>query len=480
MSSSASEPEQCSAAELRTLFLFESLSDEQLAMLCRSGRIEVFDTGPVFTEGDPADYVYVLLDGELISSNLSAGRDVVLTRTSQPGVFCGGRGAFNRSRHEKHYLSVRVTRASRFFVIGAEEFGEFVHSQFPMAVHLINGLAEGAEKQTRMVDEHERLLALGQLSAALTHELNNPAAAVARAADELRGHLDAVTSPLLQNRFTDAALSFLSAAQGDLVDRVAAAAGRTLPAMEAADREDEIAQWLSGRGVADAWDLAATFVDAGIDADRLDRLCAGVGQPDWLPGALVWLHKRIEAELLTHQVSEATQRISGLVADVKRYTHLDSGPSQVADVNALLQSTLRMFAGRIDTGTHIEVVMELDPLIPEMLCRPAELNQVWTHIIDNAIAAMGQDRDTPGVLTVRTWKDDNCVHVEIGDTGTGIAEEHRGRVFEPFFTTKPLGEGTGLGLHLAWRIVVHRHNGHLRVSSQPRDTRFQVTLPLPE
>src|ERR1700747_2110077 len=162
-------------------------------MLCRAGHVETFEPGPVFTEGDPATLIYVLMDGELVSSRRSAGRDLEITRTSQPGVYCAGRAAFNAFRHDTHRLSVRVTRRSRFFVIGSLAFGEFVRSQFPMAVHLIDGLAEGAEKQTRMIDERDRLLALGQLSAALTHELNNPAAAVARAATELRGHIDAVT-----------------------------------------------------------------------------------------------------------------------------------------------------------------------------------------------------------------------------------------------------------------------------------------------
>lgn len=475
------EQRPCSSEELKTLFLFESLSDEQLARLCGAGHIEVLGPGPLITEGDPVAPLHVLIDGELVISKRAAGRDLEINRTAQPGVYFGARSAFSSVGHDRNRFSVRATRRSRFFIMGAAEFGAFVKSEFPMAVHLIDGLAETAEKQHRVADERDRLLALGQLSAALTHELNNPVAAVVQAAADLRGQLDALTFPLVDSRFDSGALNFLAAAQGEVVERIAVNSGRTLSAMQASDLEDEIGEWLSEHQIDDAWDIAPTFVEAGLDGQWLDQLLPDGVQPAWLASAMQWLRHRVEAELLTHQLRDAAQRISGLVSDVKQYTQLNSAPFQFADINSLLASTLRMFAGRVGQGTDVVVVTDFGQL-PELLCYPAELNQVWTHIIDNAIAAMrpasGARDAAVGTLTVRTRLDDDGVRIEIADTGSGIPDDVRGRIFEPFFTTKPLGEGTGLGLHLAWRVVVNRHAGELLVNSRPGETRFAVRLPL--
>ncbi|MGD1240731.1 sensor histidine kinase [Mycobacterium seoulense] len=185
-----------------------------------------------------------------------------------------------------------------------------------------------------------------------------------------------------------------------------------------------------------------------------------------------------------NQILEASKRISALVADAKQYSQLDRAPFQVANIHELLRSTLVMFADRLtkdgskDAGNHpaITLVKDFDQSLPQIPCYPGDLNQVWTNIIDNAIAAM---RDTGGTLTVRTCRDgENMARVEICDTGPGVPEDVREHIFEPFFTTKPFGEGTGLGLDLAFNIVVKKHRGDLRVESVPGDTRFIVLLPL--
>jgi signal transduction histidine kinase len=179
-----------------------------------------------------------------------------------------------------------------------------------------------------------------------------------------------------------------------------------------------------------------------------------------------------------NQLVEASQRISALVADAKQYSQMDRAPFQVADVHDLLKSTVTMFADRLgkDSTCHIKVAKEFDRSLPQIPCYPGDLNQVWTNIIDNAIAAMGT---AGGTLTIRTCREANeMLRVEICDTGPGIPEDVLERIFEPFFTTKPVGEGTGLGLDLAWKIVVNKHHGDLRVESAPGDTRFIVLLPL--
>src|ERR1700730_10600511 len=173
-----------------------------------------------------------------------------------------------------------------------------------------------------------------------------------------------------------------------------------------------------------------------------------------------------------NEIEDATVRISTLVGAAKQYSQLDRAPHQTVDVHDLLDSTLTILAGKIPPG--VRVVKEYDRSLPAIPAYAAELNQVWTNLIDNAVSAMGQT----GVLTVRTSLDRDAGGGDIGDTGPGVPPEIRDRIFEPFFTTKPVGQGTGLGLDISWRIVVNRHHGDLRVESVPGDTRVQVRLPL--
>jgi len=175
---------------------------------------------------------------------------------------------------------------------------------------------------------------------------------------------------------------------------------------------------------------------------------------------------------LMNEIADSVTRISSLVDASKQYSQLDRAPYQVVDVHELLDSTLAMLAGKIGDG--VTVVKDYQPGLPRIPAYPSELNQVWTNLIDNAVAAM----DGHGTLTVRTALEPDRLLVEFADTGPGIPDDIRDRIFEPFFTTKPVGLGTGLGLDISWRIVVNRHHGDLRAESVPGDTRLQVRLPL--
>ncbi len=476
----------CEPDELRTLFLFEALTDEQLAMLCANGHIQQYEPGPICVEGEPATCFYVLIEGELAMTKLSGGQDIETNRTSHRGVYCGAWKAFTGQDQQSYDASVYVTKPSRFFVLDAPAFADFMKSQFPMAVHLLDGIAVGRERTRRIIESREKLLALGQLSAGLTHQLNNPVAAIARSADELRGRIANMRHKLVMladGTITAETLNALVRLQEAVAEQVAKSASQHLNAIETADREDTIGDWLEDHGIEGGWDIAPTFVEGGIDTDWLERISATAEElaSGSLEQAIRWIHHTIESELLMNQISEASKRISALVADAKQYSQLDRAPFQVTDVHELLRSTLSMFADRLskEAGTDskaIVVVKEFDRSLPEIPCYPGDLNQVWTNIIDNAIAAM---RDRGGTLTIRTRRDgEHMARIEICDTGPGVPEEVRGRIFEPFFTTKPVGEGTGLGLDLAWNIVVKNHRGDLRVESVPGDTRFIVLLPL--
>jgi signal transduction histidine kinase len=271
------------------------------------------------------------------------------------------------------------------------------------------------------------------------------------------GHLD------------EAALQTLIKFQDEAAQRVAEAP--TLSAIESSDREDEVSDWLDRHGVGHAYEIAPTFVAAGVDGDWLD-LVANAAPPDSLAGAIHWLYYTIDTELLMKEITDSTTRISTLVEAAKQYSQMDRSSHQTVDLRELLDSTLVMLGRKIPPG--VEVVKAYDESLPAVPAYAAELNQVWTNIIDNALSAMGER----GTLTISTHGDGEYATVKIGDTGPGIPAEIRDRVFEPFFTTKPIGQGTGLGLDIAWRIVVNKHRGYLKVSSQPGSTTFVVRLPL--
>ncbi|MFJ8199271.1 ATP-binding protein [Streptomyces sp. NPDC096152] len=469
-------PMPCSPREIGSLFLFEKLSAEQLGRLCGEGRVESFEPGRVYAEGDPATCFYVMLEGTVVLSRRVGGDDVEVGRTSQRGVYAGAMQAYLGDRVRQVYNnSLRVTEPTRFFVLPADTFASVVREWFPMAVHLLEGLFFGAKSTQAAIGQRERLLALGSLSAGLTHELNNPAAAAVRATATLRERVAKMRHKLAviaEGPFSRDALARLIDIQERTAERVAKAPA--LSPLEAADREDALTEWLEDHGMDNGWQLAPTFVQAGLDVDWLEQVAAAVGE-EILPGAVGWLNYTVETELLMDEIQDSTTRVSRLVDAARQYSQLDRAPYQVADVHELLDSTLLMLSGKI--GPRIEVVREYDRTLPKIPCYPAELNQVWTNLIDNAVSAVA-GVGGEGTLTVRTARHDDRLLVEFEDSGPGVPPEIRDRIFDPFFTTKPVGQGTGLGLDISWRIVVTKHHGSLRVESVPGDTRFQVLLPL--
>ncbi|HEV2377150.1 MAG TPA: ATP-binding protein [Streptosporangiaceae bacterium] len=469
---------RCSQAELRQLFLFEKLSGDQLDWLCRKGWVEEAGPGLVYREGEPAARLYVLLSGEVVLTRRIAGDDVEVTRTSARGAYGGAFAAYLGDRVQQVYNnSMRATEPSRFFVLRAAAFSQLMNDWFPMAVHLLEGLTFGQRNTQEAIGQRERLLALGSLTAGLAHELNNPAAAALRATGALRERIAGMRQKLAKLASGRLDGSFLSALTGLQEEAVARAAkGTVLSPLEASDLEDAVTEWLDGHGIAQGWDLAPTFVQAGLETSWLDRVAATVAEQAVGAGALDsavrWLGYTVEIELLMGEITDSVNRVSSLVSAARQYSQLDRAPFQVVDVHELLDATLAMLGAKI--GTDIRVVRDYDRGLPRIPGYPAELNQVWTNLIDNAVWAM----DGNGTLTIRTGSENDYLVVDITDTGPGILADIQTRIFEPFFTTKPVGEGTGLGLDISWRIVVNRHHGDLRVESVPGNTTFRVRLPL--
>ncbi|WP_026207967.1 ATP-binding protein [Catelliglobosispora koreensis] len=459
--------------ELKTLFLFESLDDAKLDWLVEHGKVEHHPAGLVYAEGDDATCFYVMLSGTCALSRLVHGDDVETVRTEQRGVYAGATQAYlGAAVPQKYPNSLRAVTDCSFFVLPATEFGAMMRSWFPMAMHLMEGLFFGLRNTQTIIGERERLLALGSLSAGLTHELNNPAAAAVRATSVLRTRVAGMRHKLAMiadGRVDGTKLRHLVDLQEEAVKRVALAPALT--PLQTSDAEDAVGDWLEEHDVTGAWDIGATLVAGGIDPEWLDAMAQTVGEENLEP-AVRWITYTLDTELLMAEIEDSVARISGLVAAAKQYSQLDRAPYQTVDVHDLLKATLVMMNAKIPSG--IKVVKEFDRSLPPIPAYAAELNQVWTNLIDNALGAMGQS----GTLTIRTGRDGENVFVEVADTGHGIDPAIRPRIFEPFFTTKPVGEGTGLGLDISYRIVVNKHHGDIKVTSSPGDTTFRVLLPI--
>ena len=466
---------------LRSLEIFAGLTEEQLAWLTSvSHPVTLKDGEVLFRDGDEATHFYVLLDGGLVVTKVVDGREEVLTRHSIH--LDAGEQHDNKPSAAHRFTGELPLLTEGGYVATVSASGETTVLAYPKPVFLemlarCNGVAavllpvlawriKSSEVQAR---NRATVEALGTLAAGLAHELNNPAAAVARAAEDLGAVVD---------RLTASAHAWGAGAGPDeraAFDRLVLDLDTVPPPADAdpfalSEAADEIADWADEAG-ADRPDLlAASVTDLGLDLDRLRERLDAVGD-EALPAALEHLAAVLETRALTAELRAAGPRISQLVAATRDYANLDRAPEQQFSVTEGIDTTVTMLRTKL---TGVRIVREYAPALPRLTGYPTELNQVWTNLMDNAVDAM----DGRGTLTLRVRTEGRCMVVEIADTGRGIPEEIVPRIFEPFYTTKDVGKGTGLGLHLSYRIVTQRHNGSITARSAPGDTRMTVRLPL--
>src|SRR4051812_5345975 len=433
-------------AQLSEFFLFEALDPEKLDWLSEHGRVQHYPADTtVYGAEEPATCFFMLISGTMIMLRRVGEHDVETSRTSQPGAYSGATRAWltptmSEAQAQKYAGSVRTQTECTFFQIPADDFGAALQRWFPMAMHLLEGMFMGIRSSDAVIGQRERLTALGRLTAGLTHELNNPAAAAVRATSTLRERVAAMRGKLrhlASGKVDPDTLVKLSVLQEDAIERSAKA--KHLTPLQASDREDEISDWLDDHELTAGWQLAPVLVASGLDTDWLEEV-SGAIPTGHLEAGLRWITYALETEQLMTEIEDATDRISNLIGAAKQYSQLDRAEHQTIDVHAGLDSTLVMLGAKV--AADITVVKDYDLTVPEIPAYPAELNQVWTNLIDNALGAMKGS----GTLTLRTGQEGDFLLVEVGDTGPGIAPEVLPKIFEPFFTTKPVGEGTGLGL----------------------------------
>ncbi len=452
---------------LRRVPVFADLPDEQIDWFLSQSQEMHLKPGDVYVrQGDPADWMSVILEGELEARGEFGGEPIVFSQTAGD---VGGVLPFSRMKQVP--VNGRAITQSRILRFPASRFPELMQRMPELTKRLVGLMSDRIRETTRVEQQRDRLAALGKLSAGLAHELNNPASAAKRATSQLRD---------LLKRVRDASLELgrreLSPAQKSEIEKLEAsftqADGPPLDALAASSLEDQIDSLLRSHGQSDLWQLAADLARRNVKPAALEQLFATL-DADTARAALLRISTSVEIAGLLNEIESSTSRISDLVGAIKQYTFMDQSPVQNIDIVKSLETTLTILNHKLKRGVVVRRDYHSIPLLVNSF--GSELNQVWTNLIDNAIDAMGGK----GELRVRTDRDDDCVVVEIGDNGPGIAPEIQSHIFEPFFTTKGVGEGTGLGLDTVQRIV-KKHRGNIQVNSNPGDTRFQVWLPLSE
>ena len=454
-------------SELLGVPAFAGLPDDQIAWFLSQSHELHFTAGETYVrQGEPADAMFVLLEGQFQFRGEFGGQTVAF-----PAKAGDVTGVLPFSRMKQFTVTGRAVTDGRILRFPTLLFPELIQRMPELVQRLVGLMSDRIRETTRVEQQRDRLAALGKLSAGLAHELNNPASAAKRATSQLRQILKRIkdaSHELGRRELTPGQKAQIENLEATLIQR-----NEPPPdALTASDMEEQIDSLLRSHGQNDLWQLSADLARRGVKPAALESLFVNL-DADTARAALIRLAASIEVANLLNEIESSTSRISDLVLAIKEYTFMDQAPVQNVDVIKSLENTLTILNHKLKHGVVVKRDYQRVPLLVNSF--GSELSQVWTNLIDNAVDAMGGN----GELRVRTYREDSCVVVEIGDNGPGISPEIKPHIFEPFFTTKGVGQGTGLGLDTVQRIV-KKHRGNIQVSSEPGDTRFQVWLPLAE
>ena len=461
---------------LRKIPLFSALPDEDLASLCQIVRELQLPAGEVlFEEGSIGDMAYIIESGEVEIIKVSQKREILLATRGPGEVFGEIALVFDSPRT----ATVRARTDTSMIGIGREDLRNLLQISPSAAASMFDIILSRWQNTQNLLRQSEKMAQLGTFTAGIAHELNNPAAAVQRSTE----HLNTVLFDSAQTfmRLVRQGLSMEQQTTLEQFIRRAQEQARAMPVLDPlarSDREAELEEWLEDRGIEAAWDCASTLVNLEFTDEELNQLAAVYDQRQ-LPVIISWLNNNYTIFNLLAELQQGAQRISAIVKALKSYTYLDQADIVRYNVHEGLENTLLILRHKLKAD--IKVKREYAPDLPQIDAHGSELNQVWTNILDNASDALhhGPDGAAPpgAMVTLRTRQEGKWIIVTIEDNGLGIPADVLPRIFDAFYTTKPVGQGTGLGLDISYNIVVRKHQGDIRVKSEPGKTQFEVWLP---
>jgi signal transduction histidine kinase len=439
---------------------------EDRLWLARNGHEYLANAGDVlFEEGSPVEHMVIILKGEIHVRRTHGGpMALFIGRTGQMT------GVLPFSRMKTYGGQGFAVSPVWALLIHKSIFPEMMKAIPSMTQRVVSTLLDRVREVTRIEQQAEKLNALGKLAGNLAHELNNPASGAQRAAAGLAAALRANR----QNRFKHVNLCL----NGDQIHAVDVweqkilcreSTPHALNPVDFIAREESIRRWLTSIGCDNAWELAPQLAEQGVTLPELDEL-NGVLDSGQTVISLQFFTRYLRASRAVETLLNSTARIFDLISAIKAYSNMDRAPIFEVDVPAGLDATLQMLRSRMG---DVQIERDYEANLPHISAYGSELNQVWTALIENALDALGNQ----GTLRIACRIEADMLLVEIWDSGPGIPPELQERIFEPFFTTKPPGQGLGLGLDNAMRIV-RKHRGHLSVKSEPGSTCFRVRLPL--
>ena len=454
--------------DLKVVTEFKSVPDDQLEWLISQGEtVELEKDEILFNVGEPVTICFILLDGKMRICSVQSGNQKEL-RILDPGQFSG---YLPYSRATITPAFCEALKKSWVFKCSKEKLKEGFGTHFELIEAMVHMMLSRVREFTSIQQQNEKMFALGKLSAGLAHELNNPAAAISRAAALLQtqvGQLPHLFKEVANLRIEPEKVEKINS----LIIRKIGTEPPVLSMMQKAGLEDELTDWLYDNDLKDT--DPEGLVERGFTTAELDvfKACSTVAH---LPVLLEWVSNYLVTNKMAEDIRASSERISALVGAVKNFTFMDKNTDrQLTDIHSGIRNTLTMLNYKLKKG-NINVIENYDNSIPQIKIFPGEMNQVWTNIIDNAIDAM--EVNGKGNLTITTSHDDKFLKVTIKDDGPGIPDDIKQNIFAPFFTTKEMGKGSGLGLDVVSRIML-QHNGEVKVKSEPGATEFEICLPM--
>ena len=464
--SSASAPTVDSLVErLLAHRMLGGAARSELEWLAKHSEFRHYEPGELLAEkGTTPQYMAVMLTG---LGAMYIDRGPVRRKMTEWGAG-DVTGVFPFSRLQTTIGDPVVEEAADVLLVDRAHFPEMIRECPSVTAACVHAMVDRARHFTSTDWQDEKTMALGRLAAGLAHELDNPASAASRSAallEDMLAQLAESSKVLEAAALNDEQRFRIESLRGPRATSVEA-----LSPLARADREEDVAQWLTEHHGDSA--IAQNLVDAGVTVSAIISLAAVLPR-GLLDAALRSIAAWHTSRALASDVRRAMARIDEMISAIKRFTWMDRpSVAEPTQLGLALGDTVTVLGAKARERS-VSVTLDVAPDLPLVPAFGGELSQVWANLIENALDAVHED----GHVVVAAHSGQlNTVVVSVTDDGPGIPEDIKPRIFDPFFTTKPMGDNTGLGLDIARRIV-RRHNGTIEMQSRPGHTEFRVTLP---